>query len=156
MIKELYGKAKETIDPANNLDSMSYRDLVGALENFLQRRRYLIVIDDVWNTEFWQDISIALPANMNGSRILLTSEMKTLLLLNLELKLVAKCEGLPLAIVALDGLMASKNSIAEWNEVYNNFIYERDPNQRASCRHCEAEKSSASNCLSFECKQNGI
>ncbi|OMO61955.1 Disease resistance protein [Corchorus olitorius] len=31
--------------------------------------------------------------------------------------LVAKCEGLPLAIVALGGLMASKNSIAEWDGI---------------------------------------
>ncbi|KAE8687399.1 Detected protein of unknown function [Hibiscus syriacus] len=148
IIKELYGKAKEKMDPLINLDSMSYRDLVEALVNFLQPRRYLIVVDDVWNTNLWQDISIALPANMNGSRILLTTrkedvasfefgvvkhifplkhlpfeESMTLFckkafvgkggqcppyLESSARNLVAKCQGLPLAIVALGSLMASK------------------------------------------------
>ncbi|XP_039013215.1 disease resistance protein RPM1-like [Hibiscus syriacus] len=43
-------------------------------------------------------------------------------------RLIAKCEGLPLAIVALGGLMASKNSIPEWNEVYNNLNWELSEN----------------------------
>ncbi|KAK9001643.1 hypothetical protein V6N11_083422 [Hibiscus sabdariffa] len=168
MIRELYGKAKEKIDQAINLDSMNYRELLEALVNFLQPRRYLIVIDDVWSIKFWQDISIALPANMNGSRILLTTrkedvasfefgpvnhclrlkplpfdESLTLFckkafvgkggqcppyLESSASKLVAKCEGLPLAIVALGGLMASKNSIAEWRGVYNNLHRELSEN----------------------------
>ncbi|KAK9001662.1 hypothetical protein V6N11_083441 [Hibiscus sabdariffa] len=168
MIKELYGKVKEKIHLAINLDSMSYRELVEVLVNFLQPRRYLIVIDDVWSTEFWQDINIALPANMNGSRILLTTRKENVAsfefgaanhihrlqplpfdeslsffckkafvgkggqcppyLVSSARKLVAKSEGLPLAIVALGGLMASKNSIAEWNQVYNNLNQELSEN----------------------------
>ncbi|KAL4353198.1 hypothetical protein GQ457_06G000900 [Hibiscus cannabinus] len=168
IIKELYDKAKEKIDPVINLDSMSYRDLMGELLNFLQPRRYLIVIDDVWSTNLWQDISIALPDSMNGSRILLTTRkedvasfefgvvkhilpLQPLLfdesmalfckkafvvkggqcpayLVSSARKLVAKCEGLPLAIVALGGLMASKNTIAEWNGVYNNLHRELNEN----------------------------
>ncbi|KAK8488857.1 hypothetical protein V6N11_071057 [Hibiscus sabdariffa] len=73
IIKGLCNKAKEKIDPLINLDSMSYLELLEELVNFLQPRRYLIVIDDVWSTHLWQDISIALPANKNGSRILLTT-----------------------------------------------------------------------------------
>ncbi|XP_039018950.1 disease resistance protein RPM1-like [Hibiscus syriacus] len=168
IIKELYGKAKEKMDPVINLDSMNYRDLVEALVNFLQPRRYLIVVDDVWSTNLWQDISIALPANMNGSRILLTTrkddiasfefgvvkhifplkhlpfeESMTLFFKKSFVgkggqcppylepsarKLVAKCQGLPLAIVALGGLMASKSSIAEWNGVYDNLNQELSEN----------------------------
>ncbi|XP_039044879.1 disease resistance protein RPM1-like [Hibiscus syriacus] len=168
MIKELYHKAQKNIDPAINLDSMSYQDLVYALVNFLQPRRYLIVLDDVWSIELWQDISMALPVNMNGSRILLTTRKEDVIsfefgvanhilrlknlpfdesltlfcnkaferkggqcppyLVSSARKLVAKCEGLPLAIVALGGLMATKNSIAEWNEVYNNLNKELSEN----------------------------
>ncbi|GMJ08206.1 RESISTANCE TO PSEUDOMONAS SYRINGAE 3, RESISTANCE TO P. SYRINGAE PV MACULICOLA 1 [Hibiscus trionum] len=164
MIKQLYDKVKEKTDA----DSMSYRELVETLVNFLQPRRYLIVIDDVWSIKFWQDISIALPANMNGSRILLTTRKEDvasfevgavnhihrlkplpfdesltlfckkafvgkggqcpLYLASSARNLVAKCEGLPLAIVALGGLMASKNSIVEWNEVYNNLNRELSEN----------------------------
>ncbi|KAE8692588.1 Detected protein of unknown function [Hibiscus syriacus] len=168
MIKELYGKAKEKIEPKINLDSMNYRELLESLVSFLEPRRYLIVIDDVWSNQFWQDISIALPANMNGSRILLTTRKEEVAsftfgavnhihrlkilpfdeslalfckkafvgkggqcppyLESLASKLVAKCEALPLAIVALGGLMASKNSIPEWNEVYNNLNRELSEN----------------------------
>ncbi|ONI02472.1 hypothetical protein PRUPE_6G200600 [Prunus persica] len=36
-------------------------------------------------------------------------------------ELVEKCEGLPLAIVALSGLMSSKKSLKEWSIVYNSL-----------------------------------
>ncbi|KAK8516715.1 hypothetical protein V6N11_007488 [Hibiscus sabdariffa] len=170
LIKELHGKAKETMDPSINLDYMSYRELVNFLVNFLQPRRYLIVIDDVWSIKFWEEISTALPANNKGSRILLTTRIgevasfkfgavnhvlplqllpidESLALFckkafvceggqclpylgSLAKRLVAKCEGLPLAIVALGGLMASKNTIAEWNGVYNNLNRELNENDQ--------------------------
>ncbi|KAL4352851.1 hypothetical protein GQ457_06G000970 [Hibiscus cannabinus] len=165
IIKELNNRAKAKI---KLVDSMEYQNLVEALLNFLQPRRYLIVIDDVWSTNLWRDISIVLPANTNGSRILLTTrkenvasfefgvvkhifplkhlpfeESMTLFckkafigndgkcppyLESSAAKLVAKCQGLALAIVALGGLMASKNSIAEWSEVYNNLNRELSEN----------------------------
>ncbi|KAK8564483.1 hypothetical protein V6N12_036606 [Hibiscus sabdariffa] len=164
IIKEL-NKAQVQIDL---VDSMSYRDLVEALVNFLQPRRYLIVIDDVWCINLWKDISIALPANMNGSRIFLTTRNKDIAsfefgvvkhifplkhlpfheslalfcnkafvgkggqcppyLESSAIKLVEKCQGLPLAIVALGGLMATKNSIAEWDGVFNNLHQELSEN----------------------------
>ncbi|VVA29752.1 PREDICTED: disease resistance [Prunus dulcis] len=42
-------------------------------------------------------------------------------LLPLARKLVEKCEGLPLAIVALSGLMSSKKSLTDWSEVSNSL-----------------------------------
>ncbi|KAK9938793.1 hypothetical protein M0R45_015513 [Rubus argutus] len=36
-------------------------------------------------------------------------------------KLVKKCKGLPLALVALSGLMSSKKSPNQWSRVYNNL-----------------------------------
>ncbi|KAK8488868.1 hypothetical protein V6N11_071068 [Hibiscus sabdariffa] len=76
IIKGLYNKAKEKIDSEINLDSMSYLEFLEELVNFLQPRIYLIVIDDIWSTNLWQDINMALPTNMNGSRILLTTWKK--------------------------------------------------------------------------------
>ncbi|KAK6146620.1 hypothetical protein DH2020_020489 [Rehmannia glutinosa] len=39
----------------------------------LRNNRYLIVIDDVWTTEAWDDIRVAFPNTNLGSRILMTS-----------------------------------------------------------------------------------
>ncbi|OMO69875.1 Disease resistance protein [Corchorus capsularis] len=157
MVKEVCEKANE--DALDNLSSMSYRDLVKTLVEILQTKRYLIVLDDVWHINFWHDITIALPTNITGSRILLTTRMEDIASFEFDVvnfvfplnpltdeaswnlfckkafankhaqcppyldplarNLVAKCEGLPLAIVALGGLMASRKSLAEWNEIYS-------------------------------------
>ncbi|KAG8362589.1 hypothetical protein BUALT_BualtUnG0060200 [Buddleja alternifolia] len=38
-------------------------------------RRYLIVMDDVWNTKVWDDLKFLLPDNGNGSRIMITTRL---------------------------------------------------------------------------------
>ncbi|KAI8522360.1 hypothetical protein RHMOL_RhmolUnG0001100 [Rhododendron molle] len=44
------------------------------LSEFLSRKRYVIVIDDIWHTRAWDALKIGLPTNSeNGSRIILTS-----------------------------------------------------------------------------------
>ncbi|XWS28505.1 hypothetical protein CRYUN_Cryun25bG0075400 [Craigia yunnanensis] len=47
---------------------------------------------------------------------------------SLAKKLVEKCEGLPLAIVALGGLMSSKKSITEWKRVHDNLNWDLSNN----------------------------
>ncbi|GJN25848.1 hypothetical protein PR202_gb13732 [Eleusine coracana subsp. coracana] len=51
-------------------------NIVFRLYEFLETKRYLIVIDDVWNVLDWTAISCGLPDNNQGSRIIATSEMK--------------------------------------------------------------------------------
>ncbi|XP_075523620.1 putative late blight resistance protein homolog R1A-10 [Primulina tabacum] len=41
----------------------------------LKGRRYLIVMDDVWDTEFWDDVRRLFPDDDNGSRIILTTRL---------------------------------------------------------------------------------
>ncbi|KAD4982093.1 hypothetical protein E3N88_18764 [Mikania micrantha] len=41
----------------------------------LMGKRYLIVIDDIWHIETWDDLKLFFPHNNNGSRILLTSRL---------------------------------------------------------------------------------
>ncbi|KZV53863.1 hypothetical protein F511_00129 [Dorcoceras hygrometricum] len=45
-----------------------YKSLIG--------RRYLLVMDDVWNTNVWDDLRRCLPDESDGSRILFTSRSK--------------------------------------------------------------------------------
>ncbi|XP_019239686.1 PREDICTED: putative late blight resistance protein homolog R1B-12 [Nicotiana attenuata] len=39
-------------------------------------RRYLIVVDDIWSTEVWDNVTRCFPDDNNGSRIILTSRLK--------------------------------------------------------------------------------
>ncbi|XP_015165350.1 putative late blight resistance protein homolog R1A-10 isoform X2 [Solanum tuberosum] len=47
--------------------------LADRLQKHLKGRRYLVVIDDIWTTEAWDDIKLCFPDCYNGSRILLTT-----------------------------------------------------------------------------------
>ncbi|XP_010486237.1 PREDICTED: disease resistance protein RPM1-like isoform X2 [Camelina sativa] len=71
MIKEFYKEAQTQI-PAE-LYSLSYRELVEKLVEYLQSKRYIVVLDDVWTTGLWREISIALPDGICGSRVMITT-----------------------------------------------------------------------------------
>ncbi|XP_075109445.1 putative late blight resistance protein homolog R1A-10 isoform X1 [Nicotiana tabacum] len=47
--------------------------LADRLQKSLKGRRYLIVVDDIWSTEAWDEIKLWFPDNSNRSRILLTT-----------------------------------------------------------------------------------
>ncbi|XVE59667.1 hypothetical protein DITRI_Ditri05aG0064200 [Diplodiscus trichospermus] len=166
MVKDVYKQRKEEVPL--QVDTMSYRSLVEKLVQYLQSRRYLVVFDDVWNIEFWQEINIVLPEGMHGSRVIVTTRKEDVALSpygvvscihqiqplkkddawklfcrrafannldgcppyldSLAWSLVEKCEGLPLAIVALGGLMSSKKSTAEWKIVHDNLNWELSSN----------------------------
>ncbi|KAF5455636.1 hypothetical protein F2P56_025189 [Juglans regia] len=55
---------------------MSRDELKKKLLEYLRGKRYLIVMDDVWITEIWDEIRSAFPDDFNGSRILITSRIQ--------------------------------------------------------------------------------
>ncbi|KAM3681576.1 hypothetical protein ACJW31_12G007500 [Castanea mollissima] len=144
LIMEFYESRKQ----ANLVDSsfMNYRLLVKTLVNYLEKKIYLPVLDDIWDTNVLDEIKILLRDSFLGSRIILTTQKEDVACYQLgawehfckkafssspnrscppELKsfaqeLVGKCEGLPLAIAALGSLMYSKYR-SQWNEIYNNL-----------------------------------
>ncbi|MFS8018491.1 putative virus X resistance protein-like, coiled-coil [Helianthus anomalus] len=135
----------------------------------LKKKRYLIVLDDLWTTDAWNDLKTAFPNLDCGSRILLTTRNTEVALLAnpntpphhlrflnqdesfellsakvfgrkscpLELaelgKTIAKkCDGLPLAIVVLAGLLKKNNKIRYfWEKVAESVdsYVARDPDQ---------------------------
>jgi hypothetical protein len=50
--------------------------LVDKLLKCLQGKRYLVVMDDIWKPQVWNEVKDAFPNNSNGSRILITSRIK--------------------------------------------------------------------------------
>ncbi|KAK9938773.1 hypothetical protein M0R45_015494 [Rubus argutus] len=160
LIKEFY-KAKEG-NVLADMNAMSCRELQEILINYLESKRYLLVLDDVWDITLWEQIRLSFPESLSGSRIMLTTRNEDIAscsfgaeshvyriqplqekeawdlfskkafstyhnkscppeLETLAWKLVKKCKGLPLAVVALAGLMSSKKSPDQWSIVYNNL-----------------------------------
>ncbi|KAK6781668.1 hypothetical protein RDI58_019464 [Solanum bulbocastanum] len=164
LISEFFDE-KEDLIP-KNLKSMDYRQLVETLVKFLHKKRYIAVFDDVWNNNFWRQVSVALPDDKNRSRVIITTRNEDIAaypygpggthvfrskpladdyawmlfcnkafssrpncecppeLEEIGRALAKKCEGLPLAIVALGGLMGSKDSSEmKWREVYDSLSW---------------------------------
>ncbi|XP_030949426.1 disease resistance protein RPM1-like [Quercus lobata] len=71
MIKSFYKSMKE-VDPTN-LSSMNQMELVETLVDYLKEKRYLLVLDDVWDTNILDKIKVALQYSCRGSRIILTT-----------------------------------------------------------------------------------
>ncbi|CAL4986574.1 unnamed protein product [Urochloa decumbens] len=46
---------------------------IDKLRDFLQNKRYFIVIDDVWDKKYWEIIKLALVENNRGSRVIITT-----------------------------------------------------------------------------------
>lgn len=142
------------------------------IKDILQRRRYLIVLDDAWDANRWDAIKHAFPNNSHGSRIVITTRKSELAstacadfsgkVHNMEplttdqswnlfcrktfpgdnscpshLKeicsyILKKCDGLPLAIVAISGVLATKDTrrIDEWDLIRRSFRAEIDGNDQ--------------------------
>lgn len=65
-----YQETKQTFNNEQRDDQLGeelYKGLSG--------RKYLIVMDDIWGTEVWDEVKMFLPDNGNGSRIMVTTRL---------------------------------------------------------------------------------
>ncbi|KDP30596.1 hypothetical protein JCGZ_16249 [Jatropha curcas] len=68
---------KSTMLLTDEMKKMTDKELGLELRGYLRgARRYLIVLDDVWETELWEKIQHCFPNNLRGSRIILTTRKK--------------------------------------------------------------------------------
>ncbi|MCD7446854.1 hypothetical protein HAX54_017916 [Datura stramonium] len=59
-------------------DELDDNDLAEKLYRSLKGKRYLIVVDDVWSPEVWDDIKRPFPDDNNKSRIILTTRLESI------------------------------------------------------------------------------
>ncbi|XP_057770142.1 putative late blight resistance protein homolog R1A-3 isoform X2 [Salvia miltiorrhiza] len=69
---EILVNLKIVLDKEEMLN-LGEESLKTVIHQILFKRRYLIVMDDIWSTEAWDGLQACFPDNGNGSRILLTS-----------------------------------------------------------------------------------
>ncbi|XP_016473027.1 putative late blight resistance protein homolog R1A-10 [Nicotiana tabacum] len=51
-------------------------DIAAVLKKTLFRKRYLIVLDDIWNYKAWEDLQLSFPRMEKGSRIMVTTRLQ--------------------------------------------------------------------------------
>ncbi|KAK4729269.1 hypothetical protein R3W88_022257 [Solanum pinnatisectum] len=73
--KMLISLLQDAIGVNEQLDKKPDDELADCLQKSLKRRRYLIVVDDIWSMKAWEDIRLWFPENNNRSRILLTTRI---------------------------------------------------------------------------------
>ncbi|PHT77683.1 hypothetical protein T459_15735 [Capsicum annuum] len=116
-----------------DLKSSEDIDVADKRRKQLYGKRYLIVLDDVWDTTTWDDLTRPFPEAEKGSRIILTTRQKEVTFhgkgntdpLNLRLlrpEETENCKGLPLVADMIAGVIAGREKIKSvWLEVRNNF-----------------------------------
>ncbi|KAL5177999.1 Disease resistance protein RPM1 [Glycine soja] len=70
-------EAEKRKDPSQSVYStMDKASLIREVRNHLSRNRYVVVFDDVWNENFWEEMKFALVDVENGSRIIITTRYR--------------------------------------------------------------------------------
>ncbi|THG08160.1 disease resistance protein RPP13-like [Camellia sinensis] len=138
-------------------EDASEEELKEVVSGRLRGRRYLIIMDNVWHKQVWDEVKPAFPDDLNGSRILLTSRLEEVAshasprpphrlglldsedswellrrkalkgnfcrqdLVEIGKQMAKKCDGLPLAIVLLGGILARQEETVEtWSTLADN------------------------------------
>uniref|UniRef100_M1D626 Rpi protein n=1 Tax=Solanum tuberosum TaxID=4113 RepID=M1D626_SOLTU len=70
IINSIQGCTKETLDL---VEKMAETNLENHLRKLLTERKYLVVVDDVWQREAWESLKRAFPDSKNGSRVIITT-----------------------------------------------------------------------------------
>ncbi|CAI9112077.1 OLC1v1012454C1 [Oldenlandia corymbosa var. corymbosa] len=71
--KKILGNLINQVDPNNKYPELGEQDLVQILWRKLKGKRYLILLDDIWDNEAWKILAASFPDDNAKSRILLTS-----------------------------------------------------------------------------------
>nr|XP_040252247.1 disease resistance protein RGA5-like [Aegilops tauschii subsp. strangulata] len=75
MMKLLGGIIKKLQTPqATHTDEA--QDLTDNIREYLREKRYLFVIDDIWDESVWEIIRCAFPENQQGSKVIITTRIE--------------------------------------------------------------------------------
>uniref|UniRef100_A0A2N9HXH1 NB-ARC domain-containing protein n=1 Tax=Fagus sylvatica TaxID=28930 RepID=A0A2N9HXH1_FAGSY len=102
-----------TKDERDQILKMTHEELAKKLNQVQQEKRCLVILDDIWSTEAWDLLSPAFPSGQTSE---ICEDME-----KLGREMVVRCAGLPLAIIVLGGLLATKETLDEWDIVHRNI-----------------------------------
>ncbi|KAL6657199.1 hypothetical protein ACP70R_004979 [Stipagrostis hirtigluma subsp. patula] len=166
-LKELRRDARVGGGATSDAVLAAHRSLVDAVRCHLGKRRYLLVLDDVWDAHLWDKLRHVFPDEAAGSRVVITTRSRevamaataarTMLLERLPWRdawelfcnvafreeapggracpghlqevaaaVLERCDGLPLAIVAVGNLLALKERTEfAWRNVRDSLVWDK-------------------------------
>ncbi|CAN4089582.1 unnamed protein product [Withania somnifera] len=65
----------DVVDKSTDLTKVPEAELADKLRKLLLQKRYLILIDDVWDARAWDDLNSCFPDDNNASRIIVTTRL---------------------------------------------------------------------------------
>ncbi|CAI9117746.1 OLC1v1019218C1 [Oldenlandia corymbosa var. corymbosa] len=178
-VSQTYSKRELLLELLSHIDvltddisKLTDDDLMSKLRRYLLRNKYLIVMDDIWDTVAWYDLEKCFPHDNNGSRILTTSRHRDVVnkikpdsdphplrpfseveswnllekkifkgaacpkeLLEVGKEIAQQCQGLPLAIVTIAGLLQKLESNKDsWIKVSKSLNSEIIRNPESRCK----------------------
>ncbi|CAJ2669150.1 unnamed protein product [Trifolium pratense] len=122
--------SKEERDEIRN---MRDEELAKKLYKVQQEKMCLIILDDIWSNDAWDILSPAFPTKntkkdswaLFQKKAFPTKDDPGFTICNeferLGRDMVAKCAGLPLAIIVLGGLLATKETVNEWEMIHKHI-----------------------------------
>ncbi|KAI4974527.1 hypothetical protein ZWY2020_047807 [Hordeum vulgare] len=155
--KELF---KDNVSVLSKTVDMDITCLEETLKRLLEQQKYMIILDDVWTPETFDDLSRTLIHNGKGSRLIIITRRGDIASLAsqghksydlfckkafprdtnhacpadlkpLSEEIAKRCKGLPLAIVLVGSLLrVREQTMGEWIRIYNELSWEINNNSR--------------------------
>ncbi|XP_027351800.1 putative disease resistance protein At1g50180 isoform X2 [Abrus precatorius] len=127
ILLKLTSPSKEERD---EIMKMRDEELAKKLYKVQQEKKCLIILDDIWSNDDWDILSPAFPLENTRKDSWVLFQKKAFPrkydpefsifddFERLGKEMVAKCAGLPLAIIVLGGLLATKDTVGEWETIH--------------------------------------
>uniref|UniRef100_J3MQC6 AAA+ ATPase domain-containing protein n=1 Tax=Oryza brachyantha TaxID=4533 RepID=J3MQC6_ORYBR len=144
-------------------EMLNVHELILELKEFIKGKRFLIVIDDVWEKSSWELLEKVLQYNECGSRVIVTTRNSKVATIASDVynmkplshenskellytriaggegsssaeacdKILKKCAGVPLAIITIASLLATRPG-QDWFEVYNAIGFGEEDNDEVA------------------------
>uniref|UniRef100_A0ACD6AR65 Uncharacterized protein n=1 Tax=Avena sativa TaxID=4498 RepID=A0ACD6AR65_AVESA len=103
------------------------QDIIDHLREYLEHKRYFILVDDLWDQQTWDIISCAFTENNSRrlfvNRVFGPENVCPLQFKEISAEILKKCGGLPLAVIAIASLLASHEPrmLREWECIKNSL-----------------------------------
>ncbi|XP_047947081.1 probable disease resistance protein At1g58390 [Salvia hispanica] len=104
-------KILSQLDSNAKIEDMDVQSLRTNIHSLLSKMKCVIVIDDIWEDAHWESIRRAIPLTHMWNH-----------LKKIGREIVSKCDGLPLSICVIGGILRqTKHTLPEWREINENI-----------------------------------